>query len=198
MRDAVPVSAETCLLPAFPSSLRTEVAALVAAIPAASIDPVGHFVVQVGDEQLVVPHRIYNDDVSDLHDEWPDKQRLVADCVYTLHHDGWVRERHAVRIVEDLSVWVIPFVVNLVGEYVLEIIMAISQRLADISTPDSPQQQAYGRYFASNPDHLRITRARVISYWDCYYRRDYPVLTDYPPFRLVSAFEVAAQIEAGR
>jgi hypothetical protein len=173
--------------------VRAAAADVAAAVPRASLLPHGHFVVDVTGERLTIPTRIYNDEPDGQQNDWTPTHRLVAHCLYTRHHDGRVRERHALRIVRDLTPWVLPFVVQLVGEYVVEIVAALEERLPEIGTPSSLQERAYGAFLAANPELLRLTRARVISYWDCYYRRDFPALADYPGYRLIAAFERAAE-----
>jgi hypothetical protein len=187
------VSATSWVLPAFPRGLRAEAVSVAAALPHAPLEPAGQFDVNVAGERLTIPYRIYQDSLPDQYESWSATQRLVADCLYTRHHDGWVRERHARRVVENVSPWVIPFVAQLVGEYVLDIVLAIDERLTHISTAGSAQQRAYGAFASANPGFLQLTRSRVVSYWDCYYRERFPSLVDYPPHRLVAAIERAGE-----
>ena len=193
VRDAAAVSAKFWVPPAFPSSMRAEAVSVAAALPHGSPDPKGQFVVSVAGEELTIPERIYVDALPDQYENWATTQRLVTDCLYTRHHDGRVRERHARRVVQEVSPWVVPFVVQLVGEYVLEIVVTLDERLSNIGTAGSLQQRAYGAFASANPRFLRLTRARVISYWDCYYRRDFPSLADYPAHRLLVAIEKAGE-----
>lgn len=190
------MSAESWVLEAFPREVRAAAADLAATLPRATLAPIGHFIVGVAGERLTIPSRIYNDEPDDAQDDWTPTHRLVAHCLYTRHHDGRVRERHALHIVSDLTPWVLPYVVQLVGEYVVEIVAALEKRLLDIGTPGSPQQRAYGAFLAANPELLRLTKARAISYWNCYYRKDFPALADYPGHRLIAAFEKAAEMVA--
>ena len=47
--------------------------------------------------------------------------------------------------------------------------------------------QPYHKFLMDNPDFYLITKQRVLSYWDCYYksqRRE-----DYPGFQIVEYFE---------
>jgi hypothetical protein len=183
--------------PCFPEALPSRSGRPCGALPRAPLTPAGQFDVEVAGERLTIPDRIYQTEDPDRYEDWPANQRLMADCLYTRHHDGRVRERHARLIVENLSPWVVPFVVHLVGEYVLEIVLAIDERLTDIATANSAQQRAYGAFAAANPRFLVLTRARVVSYWDCYYRRQFPLLVDYPPHRLITAIEKAGDAAAG-
>jgi hypothetical protein len=183
-------------VPAFPSSIRSEAVSVAAALPHAPLSPVGSFDVEVAGEQLTIPERIYQGGALNDYEDWPPTQRLVADCLYTRHHDGWVRERHARRLVEDVSPLVVPFVVRLVGEYVLNIVVVINERLDQVRTAGSAQHRAYGAFASANPRFVQLTKARVVSYWDCYYREQFPSLADYPTHRLITAIEEAGEAVA--
>ncbi|MGF6884808.1 hypothetical protein ABIA39_007011 [Nocardia sp. GAS34] len=76
-----------------------------------------------------------------------------------------------------------PFVVKLVGEYVLDIVVDIQRGLANVATVEAAHHEAYGRFAATNPEFLHLTSQRVASYWDCYYRNRYP--HRYYPGRIV-------------
>ena len=114
-------------------------------------------------------------------------QQTVLQCLYTRHHDGFVRQRYLQQAIGSPHAWVVPFVVQLVGEYVIEIIVAIRDALSDLDAPGSTQQALYGRFLAENPAFLELTSQRVASYWDCYYRSSYPSRADYPGFGVLSS-----------
>lgn len=59
--------------------------------------------------------------------------------------------------------------------------------MSEIETIGSRQQGIYASFAADNPDFLRVTTARVASYWNEYYRYEYPNLADYPGTALLSA-----------
>jgi hypothetical protein len=61
-------------------------------------------------------------------------------------------------------IWIPPFVVQLVGEYVIEILHVIRRNLNHLDT------SIYERFLRTNPELLATTKQRVISYWNCYYR----------------------------
>lgn len=47
-----------------------------------------------------------------------------------------------------------------------------------------------GAFVRANPDFIRLTRARVISYWNCYFR--HIPRQDYVGLRLMDRIEAAA------
>jgi hypothetical protein len=117
-------------------------------------------------------------------------QRTVLHCLYTRHHDGFVRQRHLQQIVASEQPWIVPFVIQLIGEYVLEILINVRDALTDLDVQGSSQQMRFGGFIAENPEFFELTSQRVTSYWNCYYR-DRPRST-FPGFSLLSSLRNAA------
>lgn len=62
-----------------------------------------------------------------------------------------VRQRHLEKVLGSTDPWVVPFVVQLVGEYVLEILVVICDELRDLATPGTFGHLAYGQFIVDNP-----------------------------------------------
>jgi hypothetical protein len=75
---------------------------------------------------------------------------LVVRCIYTRHHDGFVRRRHLERLLEAEVEWTGPFVFQLLGEYVVEILLVLRAR------QDVLQKESFVRFAGDNP---RLRRA---------------------------------------
>ena len=163
-------------------------------LPAAKLPPALPFRVLLAGETVTIPYRIYAPEPSPGRlEELSFVQRTVVDCLYTRHHDGWVRQRHAQRIVGHVEAWVAPFVVQLIGEYVDEILQVIHHALVPALTdPGSAVNAVYGMFAAENPQFVARTRQRAASYWDCYHRDRYPAFTHYPGSLLTAALKAAA------
>jgi hypothetical protein len=139
------------------------------------------FPATVADQVVVLPRRIYHNPtlidtvpLNSLHKE-------LVDCLLTRHHDGFVRERHLTRIISRNHIWIPPFVIQLVGEYVIEILHVIQHNLNHLDT------LIYGEFLQVNPELFATTKRRVTSYWNCYYRncrRD-----EYAGFQLLDFLE---------
>jgi hypothetical protein len=71
---------------------------------------------------------------------------------------------------------VVPYVVQLLGEYVVEISSLILDRLTAQSSSSWP---AYREFFRANRAFMALTEQRAISYWSCYYRHDF-ARVEYP------------------
>ncbi|MGW1997773.1 hypothetical protein [Embleya sp. NPDC001921] len=181
---AEPPNHASYFVAAFPGFLADDVRAVASTMPPHRLGPVEPFPVDVQGERVAIPYRIYNDepDIA-LSASFSERQVFVLHCLYTRHHDGRVRQRHLERILPLAEPWVVPFVVHLVGEYVVEIQRTIWDGLVDIDIPGTPQHDVYGAFLAANPDFLHLTSQRIASYWNCYYRNKYP--REYYPGRII-------------
>ena len=141
-----------------------------------SLQSIGHEPVVVGDSTVDIPSRLYlNEPLAGVAERLDDTARLVLSSLYTRDADGRVRERWLTPLLGSPEQWVVPFVVQLLGEYVIEIAERIGERLPDLDA------YAYQRFAAENPGFLDLTCQRVISYWACYYRFGRP-LAEYPSY----------------
>jgi hypothetical protein len=180
------------LVCAFPAALTEDVRAVARSLPWSRLQPKGSVTVRVGDEQLAIPGRIYNPEPATSPAQLlPPAQAKILHCLYTRHHDGYTRQRHLTQIISHTDPWIVPFVVQLIGEYVLQIVITIKEGLADLDLPGSPHHQAYGQFTASNPGFVFLTSQRVTSYWNCYYRNRYPHQY-YPGRILIDSLKQAA------
>lgn len=170
---------------AFPSALAGDVDAVIPKLPRRDwngedvldrdIGPLS-----IGGEALRIPGRVYFPESDSI---WGSgltpEQELIADCMYSRHCDGYVREKFLRKILFAEPDWVAPFVIQLVGEYVVNIVSFIADHLEELGKP------GYTRFVAENPGFLALTQARVASYWDCYHRYPYFHLADYPGTRIL-------------
>lgn len=167
-------------------------------MPEARLAPMMPFEVEVQGETVAIPSRIYNEQPSaDSERPLTGTQQLILHCLYSRHSDGRVRQRHLEQIVASGEPWVVPFVVQLAGEYVLEIIEAIGRGLPGLAVPGSAQRRVYGEFIALNPAFFARTERRVVSYWSCYYRWKYGAFGVYPGCDLLEAFRAAVVEQVG-
>jgi hypothetical protein len=96
-----------------------------------TLAPSGAFTAVVTGRRVEIPNRIYHAVPGpETRSVLTARQLLILDCLLTRHHDGFVRQRAASRILPADRPWVAPFVVHLIGEYVVEIVAAIAAELA--------------------------------------------------------------------
>jgi len=199
-RTVQPLPAPPGLLPtAFPAELADDVQAVLAVMPAPRLRPVAPFPVVLQGRQVAIPGRIYNDEpppesVAAL----SSRRRQVLHCLYSRHCDGRVRQRHLARILGSPDPWVFPFVVQLVGEYVLEILVDIRDGLRGLGIPGDALRLAYGEFLVANPAFFDRTQRRVVSYWSCYYCSAFRSFQGYPGCTVLDLLRSAAADSAGR
>ncbi|MET9934584.1 MULTISPECIES: hypothetical protein [unclassified Streptomyces] len=183
---------------AFPARLADDVRSALAFVPDARLGPAEPFQVEVQGEIVAIPSRIYNEEPElGLERSLTGAQQLILHCLYSRHSDGRVRQRCLEQIVSSSEPWVVPFVVQLVGEYVLEILEAIGQGLPGLAVPGSAQRRLYGEFISRNAVFFARTERRVVSYWSCYYRWKYSAFGTYPGCALVEEFRAAASEQVG-
>lgn len=191
---------EQRLLGAFPADLDSTVRAVVATLSPPIHRLEQSFTVLVREDIVVIPYRLYYaEPVPGSGPLLVGDQALVRACLMSRNHDGHVRQRAVERLLASSEDWVVPFVVQLVGEYVVEIMETIWADLAsDLTGLHSPRRDAYQRFVRANPDFIVLTRARVTSYWACYYRNRFPDWdkqpnrADYPGYRLIEYLSALA------
>jgi len=169
---------------AFPRALAPLAMRIAAELaPDARQGALGAFDVCVDGEILAIPVRVYYLPARLMHaSEAPGDAGLVALCLGTRHHDGFVREACLARLLDARRDWIVPFVVQLVGEYIPQIVRRIEDALPGLD------HAAYGRFLLENPRFFARTERRVISYGYTYLAAGYPDLRDHPGTRTIAAF----------
>jgi hypothetical protein len=103
----------------------------------------------------------------------------AAQCLLTRSTDGYLRQKSLNAILGLREPWIAPFVVALIGEYVVEIIDDIQASLPSLS------QEIYSNFVRENRDVMRIIKSKAASYWDVYYRHEFPDRASYPGFTVL-------------
>ncbi|MFF3595310.1 hypothetical protein [Kitasatospora indigofera] len=187
------------LINAFPVELSGDAEAVLAIMPVSRFRPLDPFSVVVEGQRVSIPGRLYNDEPpTDALASLSSRQRQLLHCLYSRHHDGMVRQRHLAKVVGSVDPWVVPFLVQLVGEYVVEILIVICDELRDLAMPGTSSHLAYGKFIVDNPAFFARTQRRVVSYWSCYYRSAYASFQGYPGCTLLELLRSAASDRAGR
>ena len=107
----------------------------------------------------------------------------VARCLGTRHDDGFMREQCVIGLLESDQYWTAPFLIHLLGEYVVEVIAPIERMLQEGVPP------AFREFVAENPSYMVTLEKRAISYWSCYYRVRFPNKADYPGLHAIAALK---------
>jgi hypothetical protein len=178
---------------AFPRRLAVPAQAIADRLATGCVRPLFlSFSVCLHGEELVIPQRVYYD-AGRLRaaTEAPGIEGLIALCLGTRHHDGFVREYCLRRLLGRREDWIIPFVVQLVGEYVAQIVRLIEAALPGLDGA------AYGAFLRENPRFFAKTERRVISYWYAYHEAGYRERGAEPGSRVIAAFRKMAADSPG-
>jgi hypothetical protein len=149
----------------------------------ASVDPdyqTSRFTVLVSGEPVFVPNRIHLIATAPSGQARRGIQGQIEQCFLTRSTDGFLRQKALRQILPLNQPWSVPFVIALIGEYVIEIIDDIYQAIS------SMEPAVIRDFLVSNPDFYDLIKARVTSYWDCYHRR--LQRGDYSGFKILHEF----------
>ncbi|QVK21112.1 hypothetical protein KHQ82_01930 [Mycoplasmatota bacterium] len=94
-------------------------------------------------------------------------QQAIYYCILTRHSSGYVREDSIRNLFKgDCNhSWVAPFIIRLLGEYVVEIVEIIKENIGVID------KRLYLDFISDNKVFFNTTQSRVMSYWNEYYRK---------------------------
>lgn len=120
------------------------------------------------------PYRVYIWDVTDrVFNKLNSLQKIILCCIYTRSCDGYIREKYLRKLLDiNFDEWVIPYIIKLCDEYVLEIVEVIYEKLKNRDNADIKD------FCKLNKSNTRTGYSRMISYWDAYYRRKYFIFFD--------------------
>ena len=142
-------------------------------------------VVSLDNEALKIPCRIYfNEPSPDKEELLTDLQKEILNCIYLRHHNGFIRQRRLMKLIDKTDYFVVPFVFQLLGEYVMEIIEVSQMQII-------PNIDNYVKFINENQKYWTQTESRVISYWNEYYRR--PMYPNYLPPKYATRKEYIGQ-----
>lgn len=136
----------------------------------------------VNNEPVYIPYRIYYKEVSDYKiNSLSETQKTVLYCIFTRSHNGYLREKFVRKLLAtDYPKWVMPFIVKLCDDYVLEIVTAIYDLLKDKDTA------AIKQFCLQNKRAVNNSYNRMINYWYTYDMFTVPDFYEYVGRKLFS------------
>lgn len=157
---------------AFPSDLRENLNKVIEVIPnntfnnvsiATSSDIITYI---LGNRVVEIPYRMYLLDISSAeYEKLSQLQKQILCCIYTRSCDGYIREKYLRKLLDmPFEQWALPFIVKLCDEYVLEILEIIYDKLKERDNTDIQS------FCLRNKVAISKSYARMISYWNEYYR----------------------------
>ena len=164
---------------AFPSYLIQEATALADFLlkrEACLHEMVGQERVILSGESLVIPKRVYFGKYNPK--SLTSREELMLYCLYLSHHNGYFREQDLQEVLQATEDFVVPYVAQLLGDYVYEILEVLAKNLP------KEMKCRLKSFLAENPQLKRRIESRIVSYWDCYYKGACPDLKQYIGYQL--------------
>lgn len=172
---------------AFPSYLREDVVEVLEIMPNYKTNG-DYFTVKMYGGTIRIPERIYCDELpGDVISNLTERQKKIIFCLYLRHYDGFVREKNLSEIfcAANIEKWVLPYILRLIGEYVVEILEEINRHI------DMINNRTLYTFINDNPKFYMRQKSRISSYWDCYYRDKYPIKEEYVGFKILQSIQMA-------
>ena len=166
---------------AFPTELGSDLEQISSVFSAFLDYDLGHFQVSVFSQTVRIPYRLFSPGIAPPLTGLSPRQRQMAQCVLTRSSDGYQRQAALQDVIAINTAWSIPFVAALIGEYIIEILDDIHLAIPRL------QPEVVAGFIRENPAFYKLTRNRVASYWNCYYRWHHP--SQYVGFRLLRALD---------
>lgn len=167
---------------AFPDSLKNDVKSVLSSVNLNNeIENYQTFSVNLRCENLQIPRRIYFGKPTEI--LLNSTKSLILNCLFTRHEDGFLREKCLKKIIKSDEYWIAPFVFQLLGEYVVQILNVVEENLSPSLIKN------LSNFVAENPEFYNLTKSRVISYWNVYYRNTFPKIEDYVGYKILSKIE---------
>lgn len=165
---------------AFPTAIRADVAKGIDFLLTQNftIQPASDFTVILDGAPFTIPKRIYADEPDiDTGQELTELQQVILNCLYLLHNNGYVRQARLKLLRSRTEYFIMPFIFNLTGEYVEEILSDINSMIDDNTL------SVYSKFIRENPVYFKKTEDRINNYWHLYYRKT--KYEDYAGYKII-------------
>lgn len=158
----------TCerIFSAFPRKTKEDVEEVLGILPVAKheVHEIVANVILPGGEHLRIPSRVYFPEPTQKSIEsLSDIQKDILAAILTRHHDGYVREKNLRFIITKQRPWIVPYIFQLTGEYVIEILKYQSDNVELLKT------EIVAEFFKNNSEYRYQLCQKVFSYWNCYF-----------------------------
>ncbi len=143
--------------------------------------------IKLHSETIVLTDRIcFAEPKPELENNLTDTQKQILNCIYTRHFNGYVREGRLKNLLNIDHEWILPFKLQLLGEFVIEILIELDKHITDKNIT------LYKRLTLDNKKYWQQTKSRMVSWWDADYRNLSPKkLNDYIGYKIVKRINKA-------
>ena len=129
----------------------------------------------LGQHQILFPYRLYAVEIEgSVLSKMNFIERIILHCIYSRSCNGFVREKHITALLaEDFPDWVIPYIIKVCDEYVVEILQVVYDNLKGKNT------DKFKNFCAENKVAFCKSYSRMISYWNEFHRNNCYGYKDY-------------------
>ena len=144
--------------------------------------------IKLHSETIVLTGRIFfNEPKPEFENNLTDTQKQILNCIYTRHFDGYIRERRLNNLWNIDHEWILPFKLQLLGEFVIEILFELDKHITEKNI------KIYKRLTLDNKKYWQQTKSRMVSWWDANYRQTkYKELNDYIGYKIMKRITKAS------
>lgn len=116
-------------------------------------------------ESITLTGRIFfSEPTPELENNLSGTQKQILNCIYTRHFDGHIREKRLKYLLNIDYEWVLPFKLQLLGEFVIEILFELDKHITDNNS------RGYKQLTLDNKKYWQQTKSRIVSWWDTDYK----------------------------
>ena len=138
----------------------------------------GVFCYKLDDETMTIPYRNYYESITESeYNKFNDLQKIILDCIMTLNSNGYIREQHLKNILKSSFDFVEFFIFNLTQSYVIELLNLIYEK-------EKNNKERYSKFIFQNKSLVENGYQRMLSYWNQYYKSNYPNLKEYVGYKI--------------
>jgi hypothetical protein len=122
-------------------------------------------------ENVNIPYRIYfNEPINII--GLNDNQKIILNCLFSRHNNGFVRQKHIEKLMENKNYWITPFFIQLFGEYIYRMVEIFNEYI-------NKNMNNCIKFISENNDYWKKIENKVASYWNEYYKKEYPEYNKY-------------------
>ncbi len=133
----------------------------------------------INGEMIEIPYRVYYDINRIKINKVSESEKIMIHCIGTRNHNGFLRQEHLeLLLTYEFLYWTVPYIIKICDEYVIQILEIV---YSDLSKRDT---KIFKEFTAENPEMIKKSYSRMVSYWNAYYRRKYPNLKGYVGYKI--------------
>ncbi len=140
-------------------------------------------------DSITIPYRIGEKGIYPDYSNFDIDDKLAYLCYLTRNQSGFVRYNAIDELLTLVhkQIWVYPYILKLCDEYVIRILDRIYDSLPQIIN------EQFVDVICLNMNNIKKGYARMISYWNVYYRKDIPNIENYVGYKIYKLLIDASQ-----